>query len=462
MILGKRVLIQHVFGKQDLCTYTQCPSYPFPFSSHLFLPANLPAHIWYWHEISSDISFLFSFTISSDPAKGYPLRPTEEAADNFHLAIDAEFVKIQNEEYALSLEGERKILRPARLTPGRVSALRISDKPNGKQHQKDKNKKDDIAGGDTSTDGDTDIHHEQEETPSSPSSSSSSSPPSTDAIPFIDDYIRVSEPIVNYETKYSGLSPGDLEAGHSRYALQPLKTVYKKLWLLLNLGCTFVGHGLDSDFRVLNIFVPEKQVIDTVKLFHRPEAKRFISLRYLAWVFLKDEDVQRGWGHDSIVDAYTALRLWRKYKEFVRDGTWTSQLRMLYQKGPRTDWLPPEEYRAKYQALKDASLGGGGGSGNFEGLRGIGGGGSSASLGAALLGGEGIIGGGGSSTAGGSANPSGRNTPETGFRATAMAATISAPVTPEKSRRGGSGGGGGRGGLSGDGVSDVRFSSPLR
>lgn len=240
-----------------------------------------------------------------------PLLPNEASQNNFYVAIDAEFVKTREEEFTLTLDKERQTLRPARQTPGRISVLRIKN---------------------SETD-DEDAHRDASTIP-------------LDEVPFIDDYIIVHDPIVNYETKYSGLEPGDLDPAVSPFNLQHLKVVYKKLWLLLNLGCIFVGHGLESDLRVLNLYVPPCQIIDTVHLFHLPNS-RYISLRFLAYFFLSDENVQSG-NHDSIVDATTALRLWRKYKQLEAEGTLQAQLRRLYWEGPRTEWLPPSEYRLKY------------------------------------------------------------------------------------------------------------------
>ena len=204
-------------------------------------------------------------------------------SDSTHCAIDAEFVRLLREEIDMGADGSRRVTRPSRSGLARVSVLR-GEGPD-------------------------------------------------EELPFVDDYIAIDEQIDDYLTQWSGLHPGDLTLGTSRYNLVRLKEVYKKLWALLNLGCKFIGHGLSSDFRTINIHVPETQVIDTQDLFslgHRSQRK--LSLRFLAWLLLQ-EDIQQnvaGGGHDSIEDARTALMLWRKYLEYqdagileqVRDDIW--------------------------------------------------------------------------------------------------------------------------------------------
>ena len=71
------------------------------------------------------------------------------------VAIDAEFVSMQQEETELRSDGTKKVIRPARLSLARVSVLR--------------------GGG------------------------------SKAGVPFIDDHIHTSEMIVDYLTEYSGI-----------------------------------------------------------------------------------------------------------------------------------------------------------------------------------------------------------------------------------------------------------------
>ena len=162
-----------------------------------------------------------------------------------------------------------------------------------------------------------------------------------EGLPFINDYITISEQIVDYLTKWSGVQEADLDPRYSSHNLVPLKVAYKKLWLLLNLGCIFIGHGLPKDFRTINIHVPKSQVLDTVDLFYIRARQRKLSLRFLAWYLLK-EDIQQD-NHDSIEDARSALRLWRKYEEFRDAGIVEPMVEEVYREGKKWGYKPPGE-----------------------------------------------------------------------------------------------------------------------
>ena len=75
-----------------------------------------------------------------------------------------------------------------------------------------------------------------------------------------DDYVLPSEPVMDHLTRFSGITPEDLDPGASRHHLLAQRTVYLKLRHLIDRGVTLVGHGLKKDFRIINVFVPPAQV----------------------------------------------------------------------------------------------------------------------------------------------------------------------------------------------------------
>jgi len=154
---------------------------------------------------------------------------------------------------------------------------------------------------------------------------------------LIDDFVLPQEPVVDYLTRFSGIRPKDLDPMTSERSLVPLRMVYLKLRLLLDRGCIFIGHGLSQDFRILNIFVPPKQIIDTVQLFHMDNS-RMISLRFLA-NYLLGHDMQQD-THDSIEDAKTAYEIYLKAVELKSqgEGHFDAALKDIYEFGRRTDW----------------------------------------------------------------------------------------------------------------------------
>jgi PAB-dependent poly(A)-specific ribonuclease subunit 2 len=51
---------------------------------------------------------------------------------------------------------------------------------------------------------------------------------------IMDDYIKTSEPVVDYLTKYSGIQPGDLDVAVSPHNLVTLKSAYIRLRALVD------------------------------------------------------------------------------------------------------------------------------------------------------------------------------------------------------------------------------------
>ncbi|GJD05711.1 PAB-dependent poly(A)-specific ribonuclease subunit PAN2 [Galdieria sulphuraria] len=152
---------------------------------------------------------------------------------------------------------------------------------------------------------------------------------------LMDDYLVQREHVVDYLTKYSGLTFEDLNPNTSKRPLTTLKAVYMKLRCLIDNGCILIGHGLKKDFRIINFIVPKSQVIDTVELYRLPR-QRLLSLRFLAATLLH-EDIQ-GVTHDSVEDAQTAWRLFFYYQKLQEKGLVPQLLEDLYKYGREHHW----------------------------------------------------------------------------------------------------------------------------
>ncbi|GAX75051.1 hypothetical protein CEUSTIGMA_g2495.t1 [Chlamydomonas eustigma] len=155
--------------------------------------------------------------------------------------------------------------------------------------------------------------------------------------PFMDDHVRMVEPVFDYLTRFSGLVKGDLDVLTSRHYLTTLKHVYLKLRYLADCGCVFVGHGMKKDFRMINLILPASQQIDTAELFSL-RRQRKLSLRFLA-SYLLGINIQGG-THDAIEDARTALWLYQKYMQLQREGTFEQKLAEMYRWGNHHGWEP--------------------------------------------------------------------------------------------------------------------------
>ncbi|KAI9758578.1 MAG: hypothetical protein M4579_003013 [Chaenotheca gracillima] len=121
----------------------------------------------------------------------------------------------------------------------------------------------------------------------------------------LDELVKPEEPIINYLTPYSGITPAMLEP-----VTTTLADIQKKLLEIIGPRTILIGHSLESDFAALRITHPF--IVDTSMIYPHPRGPPLkSSLKWLTQKYLGRE-IQKGHGssgHDSIEDAKACLDL---------------------------------------------------------------------------------------------------------------------------------------------------------
>jgi len=147
---------------------------------------------------------------------------------------------------------------------------------------------------------------------------------------MIDTYLRVSEPVTDFRTFVSGIRQSDIDSDFAM-DLDDCKEIVKDLIK----DKILVGHGLKNDLQVLDIEHPWYRIRDSAK--YKPFMKNCEvnvctqlprKLKELAKDFLGLDIQTDADGHDSVVDAWVAMELfklervrWEKVMEWKIERT---------------------------------------------------------------------------------------------------------------------------------------------
>lgn len=140
-----------------------------------------------------------------------------------------------------------------------------------------------------------------------------------------DKYIRPEMPIVDYRTRWSGVT-----RQHMRRAI-PFQVAQKEILKLLK-GKVVVGHALHNDFQALKYVHPRSQTRDTTcvpSLLGQPglHTRARVSLKDLALELLHKRIQVGQHGHSSVEDAATAMELYRlvedRWEQEVASSQWS-------------------------------------------------------------------------------------------------------------------------------------------
>ncbi|NXL60900.1 AEN nuclease, partial [Chordeiles acutipennis] len=124
-----------------------------------------------------------------------------------------------------------------------------------------------------------------------------------------DKYVQPELPIVDYRTRWSGITKQ-----HMKNAI-PFKAAQAEILKILK-DKIVVGHAIHNDFQALKYFHPKDRTRDTSRIPMLNQraglpARACVSLKSLARRLLRKKIQVGGRGHSSVEDAQTAMELYR-------------------------------------------------------------------------------------------------------------------------------------------------------
>ena len=140
-----------------------------------------------------------------------------------------------------------------------------------------------------------------------------------------DQFVKPTEQITDYRTKWSGILPHHMKRGI------PFKVARKQVLSVIE-NKIIIGHSLHFDFKMLKIRRPSSQIRDTSKCMLLRKIANFPnqqtpSLKRLSSAIL-GRDIQYG-THCSVEDSVAAMDLYRSVEEEWEQGEATKSSKYL-------------------------------------------------------------------------------------------------------------------------------------